>query len=201
MPLSYPSSAVDVLWGLEPATSYIFRLTRNEERGPVLTAETHQAPESLCSHAPKESADLEHAPNTCTQKEGSGSVSGAVLRQVRVAHRDDRRLPFLSKHTEECFCGETGRPPRARQADAVALLAKNYLFMLLSDEHKAKSVTRDAAARYEQRIWRDRMRRRLDWHNRTALKIQVACTCGFRVYECNTSEMSTTRFAKNERSQ
>merc|ERR1719174_792523 len=31
--------------GLEPATSYIFRLTRNEERGPVLTAEAHQAPE------------------------------------------------------------------------------------------------------------------------------------------------------------
>merc|ERR1711871_1281272 len=46
--------------------------------------------------------------------------------------------------------------------------------MLLSDEHKAKSVTRDAAARYEQRIWRDRMRRRLDWHNRTTLKIQVS---------------------------
>ena len=34
--------------GLEPATSYIFRLTRNEERGPVLTAATHQAPE-ICA--------------------------------------------------------------------------------------------------------------------------------------------------------
>ena len=65
------------------------------------------------------------------------------------------------------------RAAEGASADAVALLATNYLFMLLSDEHKAKTVVRDAAARYEQRIWRDRRRRRRDWHYRIAKKLQV----------------------------
>ena len=120
----------------------------------------------MCSDAPKESADLEHAPNTRLEKEGSGGVSGLVLRQVRPAHGDDRGCGRIVKTWRKVLLWRDWKAAESASADAVALLAKNYLFMLLSDEHKAKSVTRDAAVRYEQRIWRDRMRRRLDWHNR-----------------------------------
>ena len=58
--------------GLEPASLHVFRLTRNEERGPVLTAATHQAPEVCAVMLQKARANVEHAPNTCAEKEGSG---------------------------------------------------------------------------------------------------------------------------------
>jgi hypothetical protein len=158
--------------GLEPASQYIFRLTRGDERGPVLTAATHQAPE-VCA--------------VLLQKR----VRTWNMRQILVLKRKAREA-YLALFYDKCdlltemisaaviiktyrkvLLWRDWKSAESASADAVALLAKNYLFMLLSDEHKAKSVTRDAAARYEQRIWRDRMRRRLDWHDRTALKIQI----------------------------
>jgi hypothetical protein len=162
-----------LITGLEPASSYGFRLARGEERGPVLTGDTHQAPE-VCA--------------LMLQKR----VRTWNMRQILVLKRKAReaylalfydKCELLSEMIAACVIIKTWRKvllwrdwksAESASADAVALLAKNYLFMLLSDEHKAKSVTRDAAARYEQRIWRDRMRRRLDWHNRTTLKVQVA---------------------------
>ena len=127
--------------GLEPATSYVFRLARNEEKGPVLTAATHQAPE-VCA--------------VLLQKR----VRTWNMRQILVLKRKAREA-YLALFYDKCdlltemisaaviiktyrkvLLWRDWKGAESASADAVALLAKNYLFMLLSTSTRPNGHTR-----------------------------------------------------------